>query len=136
MEVLAGPVVAYEQHNESRDRAEWFVLVRDLRTGKIVRKLPTGTPLKPEPTYIGVGQVMSVVVKPDGAVAWITEDDERSVGLPGTHGFRVYHEVEAADRNGTRVLAAGFRIKGSSLRLTRSTLHWRNGGKEETATLH
>lgn len=134
--ILAGPIVAYEQYDESANEAEWLVLVRDLRNGKILRKLPTGTPLRPEPTYVGVGPVMSMVVKRDGAVAWITEDLERSRGRFDTSERRVYHEVEVADRTGTRVLAAGFRIKGSSLTLKGSTLHWRNGGKVATARLH
>jgi hypothetical protein len=46
----------------------WFA---NLSNGHVVREVPTGTPKALLPDSIGVGDVTSLVVKPDGAVAWI-----------------------------------------------------------------
>jgi hypothetical protein len=49
------------------------VVVRNLRTGKVIRRVPTGTLVPPQPSVVGVGPAVSIVAKPDGAVAWIAE---------------------------------------------------------------
>ena len=71
-ETLVGPVVAYGEASSSGPRSrrsEWHVVVRDLRTGRVLHRVPTGTPLEPEPEYIGVGNVVSIVVNPGRAVS-------------------------------------------------------------------
>ena len=82
---LVGSVVAFggtvkaeagQEDEESID--EWHVEVRDLRTGRLLHEVPTGTPLKPAPHYVGVGPIVGLVLKSDGSVAWIAEDYERS----------------------------------------------------------
>lgn len=150
-ETLAGPIVAYEEASlggaQSR-RAEWHVVVRDLRTGRVLRRVPTGVPLKPGPEYVGVGNVVSIVVKSDGAVAWIADDYERSATVHGT-GLP-YFDVYAVDKSGTRLLAAGTEIDPSSLAFSvtgtnigqgsraapGSTLYWTQGGKPMSAALN
>jgi len=55
-ETLAGPVVAYKRsHEEFEPRAESdvvldsnLVVVRNLRTGRVLHSVPTGTPVTPE----------------------------------------------------------------------------------------
>ena len=104
-------------------------------------------PLEPKPRYIGVGNVVSIVVKSDGAVAWIADDYERSGAAHGAEYFDVY----AVDKKtGTRLSASGTNIDPSSLALSvtgtnigqgsrtapGSTLYWTQGGKPESAALN
>jgi hypothetical protein len=130
--VLSGVVVAYEEFvrgcglNESECSGTFIVVVRNLSTGRIVHKVPTGTPLQPTPGIVGVGQTTAIVVKSDGAVAWITE---ASLGEGG-------YQVHALDRAGNRVLASGGDIKPYALGLKGSELYWVEGGKRMSAVLN
>jgi hypothetical protein len=75
-ETLAGQVVAYEESSSGRaesGREEWRVVVRDLRSGKVLRRVPTGMTTPPNPRIVGAGFTSAIVVKSDGAVAWIVE---------------------------------------------------------------
>lgn len=151
-ETLAGPIVAYEESSASGGlgadpTGRNVVIVRDLRTGRVLRKVPTGVPLKPEPRYVGVGNVVSIVLKSDGAVAWIADDYERSATAHGT-GLP-YFDVYAVDKMGTRLLSSGTNIDPSSLALSTgatgvnghpssiagSTLYWTQGGASSSTTL-
>jgi hypothetical protein len=151
---LVGAAVASEDtfqvegHEVEKSIDEWHVEVRNLHTGRILHEVPTGTPLKPEPRYVGVGPIVGLVLKSDGAVAWIAEDYERS-SVPGRMPFTIpYFDLYAVDKSGTRLLASGTDIDPSSLALsvgsisvgTRrtivgSTLYWTQGGKQSSATL-
>lgn len=149
-ETLAGPIVAYEEVSmggSEYGRAEWLVIVRDLRTGRVLHKVPTGAPLEPKPHYVGVGNVVSIVVKSDGTVAWIADDYERSAAAHGAEYFDVY----AVDRSGTRLLASGTDVDPGSLALSvggtnigmgsesvaaGSMVYWTQGGKSESAVLN
>jgi hypothetical protein len=127
--------------------AEWHVVVQSLRTGKVLYEVPTGVPLKPKPRYVGVGQIVALVLKSDGSVAWIAEDYERSSKLYGDGA--PYFDVYATDKTGTRLLASGTNIDPSSLALSvgdfgvsgvlrtvvGSALYWTQGGKSESAPL-
>src|SRR4029077_2404120 len=79
---LAGPVVAYEEGffvagNEFESGVEeCIVAVRHLGTGRVLHKVPTGTPTPPNRPHlrlVGNGFAVAIVVKSDGAVAWINE---------------------------------------------------------------
>jgi hypothetical protein len=154
---LAGAVVAYEEFFTTASRytregeavtSSWRVIVRDLRTGRVLHAVPTGTPLKPEPRYVGVGNIAALVLKSDGAVAWIAEDYERSATPRGTGA--PYFDVYAVDKSGTRLLASGTDVDPSSLALSvgathlgdyphtiaGSTLYWTQGGKSCSTTLN
>jgi hypothetical protein len=77
-EVLAGPIVAYEEsvtsgRAGSAGMGEWHVVVRDLNNDRLLRRVPTGTPTPPNPLLVGAGFTSAVIVKTDGAVAWIVE---------------------------------------------------------------
>jgi hypothetical protein len=152
-ETLAGPIVAYEESSTSGGlgadpTGRNVVIVRDLRTGRVLHRVPTGVLLKPEQRYVGVGNVVSIVVKGDGAVAWIAEDYERShpSGSPEVSYFDVY----AVDKTGTRLLVSGTNVAPSSLALSTgatrisgypssvagSAVYWTQGGKSESAVLN
>ena len=119
-ETLAGTVVAYEEYSVggyySRQQ-ERRVVVRDLRNGRVLHRVPTGVPLNPEPEVVGVGNVVAIVVKSDGAVAWIADDYGRTVRPTALSEFP-YFDLEAVDRSGSRLLASGTGIDPSSLALS------------------
>src|SRR4029077_17139210 len=102
----------------------------------------------PPARYIGVGNVVALVLKSDGSVAWIADDYMRSI-TPGGTG-PPYFDVYAVDRSGTRLLASGTDVDPSSLALSvggnnigmssrsvaGSTLYWTQGGKPFSTTLN
>lgn len=126
MPTLAGTAVAYtESHTSPYYISEEFVVVRDLVTGRMLHKVPTGTAVKPKPGQIGIGPAVALVVKGDGSVAWIVRTDAEN----GTY------QVHAVDKTGSRVLATGAEIAPGSLALAGSTLYWTQGGQPHSATL-
>jgi hypothetical protein len=126
-ETLAGPIVAYEYvHSggyESTGPGVSVIIVRDLRTDKTLHKEDTGSAPKPYPS---IGAATIIVVKSDGAVAWIAKVRAEA----GTY------QVHAVDGSGARLLASGADIEPDSLALAGSTLYWIQDGKPEVATLH
>jgi len=124
-ETLAGPIVAYAQSALQEASAEWWIVVRDLRNGRVLRRLPTGTINPPKPSVVGIGRAVAIVVKSDGSVAWIVESDYETAE----------YQVHAVDKTGSRLLATGTNIAPSSLKLTGSTLHWTQGGQPSSAPL-
>jgi hypothetical protein len=88
--------------------------------------VPTGTN---GPSSIGLGPVTSLVLKSDGAVAWIARN--KPIGEPATS-----YEVHAVDKTGARLLAAGDEIAPGSLVLAGGTLYWTQGGRPMSATLN
>ena len=128
--MVAGPIVVWEHWSStgmgSPERNEWVVLVLNLRTGRILHKLPTGTATVRE--WTGVGPTTGIVVSPTGGlVAWIV----RVVDEQGQHGY----EVHATDITGTRILAMGTNIDPHSLALAGHTIYWTQGGKPSAAAL-
>lgn len=130
---LAGVILASENF-ELQDfpgpglpERERYVEVENLRSGRLLHKVPTGTS---GPTSIGVGPVVTLVVKSDGSVAWIAgntkEADEHATS----------YEVHAVDKTGNRLLASGAEIDPQSLALAGSTLYWTQGEKPMSATLN
>jgi hypothetical protein len=136
-ETLTGAFVAYAEISSTgsgrgpeTNRSRSLLIVRDLRSGRVVRKLPTGT--STEPREVGLGEPLSLVVKSNGAIAWIVSKfDSECPTAPTTQCY----EVHVADRRGTRVVAASTEIDPLSLALARSTVYWTQGGKPESAAL-
>jgi hypothetical protein len=135
---LAGSMAAYEKFyigGHGSKRAESRVIVRDLRNGRVLHRVPTGTPPTPEPGVVGIGNVVSLVVKSDGAVAWIAEDGE--VVSPSNPSVSVpAYEVEAVDASGTQLLASGAEIDPYSLKLASGTVYWTQSEKSFSAPLN
>jgi hypothetical protein len=151
---LAGSTVAYEEFFTTASRytregeavrTALRVIVRDLRTGRVLHDVPTGAALKPKPGSVGVGNIVALVLKSDGSVAWIAKDTERSATAKAT-----YFDVYATDKSGTRLLAFGTNIDPSSLALSigathlgyypdalaGGTLFWTQGGQSFSTTLN
>jgi hypothetical protein len=125
-EVLDGPLVAYEEGSGGEVANTYLVVVRNLRTGRVIRKLPTGTPITPRPFWVGIGPTTTIVVKSDGAVAWIVD-----TGFPDGE-----YQVHAVDQSGSRVLASNPDIDPTSLALAGSTLYWTQGSQPFSAPLN
>jgi hypothetical protein len=151
---LTGSVVAYEEFLTTANRytlegapvkASLRVIVRDLRTGRVLYDVPTGTPPKPKEGSVGVGRIVAIVLKSDGSVAWIANDTERSATAKAP-----YFDVYATDKSGTLLLAAGTDIDPSSLALSVGATHlgyypdaiagdavyWTQGGQSFSTTLN
>jgi hypothetical protein len=129
-ETLADTVVAYEKSSNggfSHPGAKWQVVVRDLRNGRMLHKVPTGVRNDPQvrPDN-GIGPTTAIVVKSDGSVAWIVQTN------PGAGTYQVH----ALDSMGSRLLATGPDIDPSALALAGSTLYWTQGGKPASTTLN
>jgi hypothetical protein len=96
------------------------ISVIDLGSGRTVRNWSTTE---------GAG-IAAVVLKPDGAVAWITASWVNTE--TGFHQESVY----ADDNDGVRLLAHGSSIEDDSLALGGSTVYWLQGGIPYSAALN
>ncbi len=97
MFTLAGSVVAFEKVDDTElhpgSREEDELVVRDLRGGKTLHRLPTGTSTTPpEHGDVGIGGATAIVLKSDGAVAWI-------VAVRGTN---TEYQIHVADATGSQ----------------------------------
>jgi hypothetical protein len=108
------------------------VSVLDLRTGRTIRQSATGPP---EPTRntgyedYGAGPVASVVLRPNGDLAWIAETPTFRVTPAGRY------QVYTLEASGRRMIASGNDIEPSSLALAAKTIYWTQGGKPFSAPL-
>jgi hypothetical protein len=110
---VGGPYVAYEDFfNSQQQLSRWIVIVRDLRTGRVVHRLPSGRSAPPD---VGAGPVTDIALAADGSVAWIVATEQS-------------YEVHIFDRSGERVVAQGAQIAPASLALTGHTLYWTSSG--------
>jgi len=124
--VLAGTMVAYEvfvsgynYYGQLEGVSEWHVYVRNLRTGRFVHVVPTGVAGPVHPNFIGNGEAVDIVLKSDGAVAWINSAlEDESEALQGKNNYQVH----ALDSTGERVLAVGLAIEPQSLALAQHAL--------------
>jgi hypothetical protein len=143
---LSGAVVAFEESRTTQSfeqggnteigyyRSETAIIVRDLRSGRVLHRLATGTDNSPKERKrrdVGIGYATALVVKSNGAVAWIVNVVTEATFASGVTEYQVH----AVDSTGSHVLAAGPSIEPKSLTLTGSALHWTQGGKQLSATL-
>lgn len=132
---LAGTLVARELSVVSPVLGtKWLVEVEDLRDGRVLHKVPTGTPLESGQKYEGVGEVEALVLNAGGAAAWIARDSERSSHVGSFDEVR-YFDIGSVDRSGYHLVAAGTDIDPQSLALAGGTLYWTQGGVPLSATL-
>jgi hypothetical protein len=124
-ETLTGTIVAFEEFSsEPESPSKSLIIVRDVRTGRVIHRVPNAE--NNIPGNVGSGTATKIVLKSDGAVAWIvaaTEDPK-------------WYEVRAVDDTGSRLLSSGADIAPHSLRLKGSTLRWTQGGKSMSAVLN
>jgi hypothetical protein len=124
---LAGTFAAYAKTlYYATEGSRNMIIVRDLRTGRVVHEVPTGTAVKPEPPTEGLGIVVGLVVKSDGSAAWMIATDAEDGS----------YQVHVVDKTGSRTLATGGDISPGSLALAGSTLYWTQAGSPQSATLN
>jgi hypothetical protein len=121
---FAGSYVAFVQNIEAIDD---HVGVMNLRTGRL-RNDAEVTPI----AGAVCPNVASLVLKSDGAVAWIATNFLGS-GCSAPPGPAI--EVRRHDGRGLRVVASSTAIVPSSLRLHRSTITWVQAGTHRSASL-
>lgn len=122
---LAGVDVAFGRTTSGVDVISAEVVVENLTDGRVLRDHgATAGNFGPETAQ----KVNSIVVKPDGSVAWIA-----SVNSLISH--RGTTQVRKSDRTSRMSLASGREIKPDSLRLDGSELSWSDGSVRKTATL-
>jgi hypothetical protein len=121
---VAGRVAGYSITRCGVDTGSTTVQVTRLSDGRTLSSHDATTRQGVE----GHSSVDSLVLRADGAVAWIAT--ARSIGSP-----KFVREVARADRGGFTVLDSGPGVAPRSLRLHRSTLTWRDGSGRRRATL-
>jgi hypothetical protein len=117
---IAGRLFAYSDEFAGRRASSSSLYVRDGLTGRELLHVQSGTTC--DETYEG-GPVSSLVLRADGAVAWVVE------GCPPYAGTT----YEVRTPNG--VVASGADIDGDSLRLTADGITWMQGGSARSAPL-
>lgn len=122
---LAGTDVAYGYTRYGVDTVAAQVIVRDLASGRQVRSEP---PTSQPPRVEFAQSIEAIVVKADGAVAWVGES-----GSVMSRSRDV--EVDRADRRGLARLDSGPGVEAGSLKLHGSTIRWRHGARERSAKL-
>jgi hypothetical protein len=115
--------VAYEDGSGGEEFNSYFVVVRNLHTGRVIRKMPTGTPATPSKSLVGLGPTTAIVLKSDGAVAWIVNTGSE-------------YQVHATDASGSRTLASGTDIGRESLALASNTIYWTENSTAMSAPLN
>jgi hypothetical protein len=111
---LAGPVVAYsveESHTSgiNFNESSREIVVRNLANGKVALKVPNGSPA--EPGDVGLGETTAIVVKRDGAVAWINRASG-ALGSVCAQGSRRGSKVPSASSERACCRCAGYCLSG------------------------
>ncbi|MGA7705412.1 MAG: hypothetical protein WB998_11010 [Solirubrobacteraceae bacterium] len=134
LETLGGSFVAYEYTLFSQGFKESLVIVRSLLNGHIIHRVPSGPSRLPK--SVGAGPLTTLVVKGDGAVAWIVESGREEASAANHFVSHSEYTIFALDKTGTRQLAAGKNIDPYSLGLVGSTLYWTQGVEPGSAVLN
>ena len=121
---VAGRLAAYGLEQCGVDTGFTEVVVLRLTDGTVLHEPAATSPAGPE-SYQSVD---SLVLRPDGAVAWIGTGSSLGTGARLT-------EVRRLDRRGEALLDAGSAVRTRSLRLRGSQLSWLHGAARRTATL-
>lgn len=122
---LAGVDVAFGRTSSGVDVISAEVVVENLTDGRQLRSNPaTAGDFGPETAQ----HVDSIVVKPDGSVAWIAT-------ISSIISHRGTTQVRKSDRTSRTSLDSGRKIRPDSLSLDGSELSWRDGSARKTAKL-
>ena len=118
---------SYENYGQvQRDE----VSVIELRTGRLMRHSATGPP-EPAHDYesAGAGPVTSLVLRPNGDIAWIAATPYQRLTSAGKD------QVYTLEASGQRMVASGNEIDPLSLALADETIYWTQAGKPDSAPL-
>jgi hypothetical protein len=135
---VAGALVAYGVDNDGRGGLDYHVIVRDVLRRRVISDRPNGV-FHPEDfdrclgatggsMTTGIGPTTDLVVRRDGAVAWIAQ---RKCDARGPASYEVFTQSRAQ----TPVLRdASLSIAPTSLHLTGAGVGWSNAGQPHRAT--
>jgi len=122
---VAGEDAAYGLTGFGVDTISSEVVVRNLASGQRIHRASASTFVAAE----SFQSVDSIVVRADGAVAWISQAS--SIISHQTPTFQVWR----IDARGKSLLDSGSSIVSRSLRRSGSLVSWRSGSSTRTATL-
>lgn len=132
---VAGELAAYGVAHAGVDTSDGQLVVRRLTDGQRLRSVPaTDFPSGEQARSL----VASLVLRSDGAVAWIGQASQFAPIRPSrADGFGKVRaiEIRAYDKHGPRLLDSGLTIRTDSLRLHGSKLTWKDGAATRSATL-
>lgn len=123
--VVAGAVAAYGSERCGVDMGSTQVVVRNLTTGSRLSASPAVEAPGPE----SFASVSSLVVRPDGAAAWIAVANSLGTHRSTLELWRV------SARGTTALLDSGSAVTRRSLRLRGDKLSWTHGGRPRSCTL-
>ena len=132
---MLGTLVALEGETNIPEEGEEanYVQVINLRTGHTLRESGTGPPDESHQhlSYgmFDAGPAASLVLRPNGDLAWITDTPKFRVTSAGEH--QVY-TLEGSERH---MIASGNDIEPLSLALAGDTIYWTQDGKPVSAPL-
>lgn len=121
---VAGRIAAYGLRTSGVDTGYATMNVIRLTTGTLLAQRPATTRVGVE----GFQSIDSLVLKSDGAVAWIAT--ARSIGMP-----TFIRQLQRLDERGFRLLDFGPNVAAASLTLHGSILSWKRGPAVRSATL-
>lgn len=121
---IAGEMTAFASVVCGVDTGRTTVTVRRLTDGHVLHARSATTTIGVE----GHQDVGSLVVKADGAVAWIATAE--SIGAP-----KYVRQLARLDRHGFRVLDSGPAVSAGSLTLRGSRISWQHATATRTAAL-
>jgi hypothetical protein len=132
-ETLSGTAAAYvETRCEPSSCGPEQIVVRSVSTGRILHDAPLEVATGQD-TEVQFAVVLRIVLKADGAVAWVQQD------VYGVHdggpGPPTVFDVFAIDRNGFHSLRTGLPAKPGSLKVLGSALSWTQEGARQAAVL-
>jgi hypothetical protein len=121
---VAGRLAAYGLETSGVDTGYTNVNERRLTNGALLAQRPATTTVGVE----GFQSIDSLVLKADGALAWIAT--ARAIGMP-----TFVRQLQRLDERGFLVLDSGANVAAGSLALHGSKLSWRHGTATRSTTL-
>jgi hypothetical protein len=118
---VAGHFVAWALHLQDHENTSDYVFVADAVRGRGHGYANGGPPRNV--LSAGIGPTRSLVLEPQGGVAWIAEDSSNAQTF----------EVHAVSRPGRRLLASGGGIDPRSLAGSATTIYWTQDGTARSA---
>ena len=118
----SGRLGAFEGADGDPQGSTADIVVASLSSGRILKDVADGN----GPGGSGTGGTTSLVLKPDGAVAWIVSFFANNMNV---------QQVYADDASGYRLIASSAAIAPNSLALAGSTIYWLQAGAAQSATL-
>jgi hypothetical protein len=139
---LNGPVLAFAARSWEDTKygqcycESWHIVVRDLRTGRLLHYRPTAPHVGNSASdyYVGLGPAERVVADNGGDVAWILEDFVAwDAQFREGHEQPMSYQVRLIAGHKELLLASAADVNPAFLALHNGMLEWKQGGTRHTA---